>query len=168
MYLSGDTVDFQLGTDPTAAKDRAQAVLGDLRISIGNYQAQMPTAVIYHRKVSAEREKADELSIRHRCGRLLRCSTFAPLANAKINVRVIAGKQYVIEALMNPLEDPRFVANGGSASPRRPFGVTYGDPAGQRTRLRSYWSNQHTGIVDDAVFELVLEPRYWAEIVFSR
>ena len=26
-----------------------------------------------------------------------------------------------------------------------------GDPAGKRTRLRTYWSNQHTGIVNGAV-----------------
>ena len=49
---------------------------------------------------------------------------------------------------------------------RGDFGVTHGDPAGKRTRLRSYWSNQHTGIVDDAVFELMLEPKNWGEVTF--
>ena len=53
MYTGGDTVDFQLGTDPKAAKDRREAVLGDLRLSIGNFQGH-PTAVLY-RKVSATR-----------------------------------------------------------------------------------------------------------------
>jgi hypothetical protein len=46
--------------------------------------------------------------------------------------------------------------------------VTFGDPADQRTRLRSYWSNQHTGIVDDAVDELMMRPAYWGEIQFTR
>ena len=50
---------------------------------------------------------------------------------------------------------------------RGDFGATYGDPAGQRTRLRSYWNNQHTGIVDDAVFELLLEPKNWGELIFQ-
>lgn len=50
---------------------------------------------------------------------------------------------------------------------RGDFGVTYGDPAGRRTRLRSYWNNQHTGIVDDAVFELMLEPKNWGELTFQ-
>ena len=49
---------------------------------------------------------------------------------------------------------------------RGDFGVTHGDPAGKRTRLRTYWSNQHTGIVDDAVFELMLEPKHWGEVTF--
>ena len=49
---------------------------------------------------------------------------------------------------------------------RGDFGVTYGDPAGKRTRLRNYWSNQHVGIVDDAVFELMLEPKHWGELSF--
>ena len=49
---------------------------------------------------------------------------------------------------------------------RGDFDVTYGDPAGQRTRLRSYWNNQHTGSVDDAVFELMLEPKNFGELEF--
>jgi len=44
--------------------------------------------------------------------------------------------------------------------------VTHGDQAGQRTRLRTYWNNQQTGIVDDAVFELQMEPKRWGEIKF--
>ena len=47
------------------------------------------------------------------------------------------------------------------------FGVIHGDPAGKRTRLRTYWSNQHTGIVDDAVFELMLAPKNWGEVSFQ-
>jgi len=50
---------------------------------------------------------------------------------------------------------------------RGDFGVTHGDPAGQRTRLRTFWSNQHTGIVDDAVFELQMEPRNWGELILK-
>ncbi len=45
--------------------------------------------------------------------------------------------------------------------------MTHGDPAGQRTRLRTYWANQHTGIVDDAVFELQMEPRLWGTLMFA-
>ena len=48
LYLGGDTVDFQLGVDPQADKDRSEAALGDLRLSIGNFQGT-PQAVIYRR-----------------------------------------------------------------------------------------------------------------------
>ena len=46
------------------------------------------------------------------------------------------------------------------------FGVTYGVAGGGRTRLRNYWNNQHTGLVDDAVFELKMEPQKWGEFHF--
>ena len=48
MYLGGDTVDLQLGTDPAADKNREEAQQGDLRLSIGNFQGR-PTAVLYRR-----------------------------------------------------------------------------------------------------------------------
>ena len=40
MYARGDTVDFQLGTDPNADELRAEADKGDLRLSIGNFQGE--------------------------------------------------------------------------------------------------------------------------------
>jgi hypothetical protein len=55
-----------------------------------------------------------------------------------------------------------------TAKVRGDFGVTHGDQASQRTRLRTYWSNQHTGIVDDAVFELMIEPKNWGELIFKQ
>lgn len=51
---------------------------------------------------------------------------------------------------------------------RGDLGVTHGGAGGERTRLRSYWSNQQTGIVDDAVFELKMEPANWGELTFTR
>ena len=46
------------------------------------------------------------------------------------------------------------------------FGVTHGDPSGTRTRLRSYGPNQHTGIVDDAAYERMMDPKNWGTIQF--
>jgi len=37
---------------------------------------------------------------------------------------------------------------------RADLGATFGNEATSRTRLRAYWSNQETGLVDDAVFEV--------------
>ena len=47
------------------------------------------------------------------------------------------------------------------------FGATFGDPDGKDTVLRSYWSNQATGLVADAVWEMVLEPKNWGRISFQ-
>lgn len=47
------------------------------------------------------------------------------------------------------------------------LGVTFGNPEGNDTVLRSYWSNQATGLVADEVFELKLEPRNWGRLKFE-
>ncbi len=33
--------------------------------------------------------------------------------------------------------------------------------------LRTHWNNQSTGLVDDEVFELRMEPSNWGEFVFQ-
>ena len=162
LYLSGDTVDFQLGTDAKADSKRDNAALGDLRLSIGNFKGT-PTAVIY-RPVAAK-------------GKIRSAKTFSSgVINSYVvaDVQVLADAQikltrrndgYVVEAAI-PFTALEFTPAAGQTL-RGDFGVTYGDPAGQRTRLRSYWNNQHTGIVDDAVFELMLEPKNWGEVTFQ-
>ena len=50
---------------------------------------------------------------------------------------------------------------------RADFGATHGDQAGRRTVLRTYWSNQNTGLVSDAVFELQMTPANWGEVEFK-
>ncbi len=47
------------------------------------------------------------------------------------------------------------------------IGATFGDQAGGRTRLRTCWSNQHTGIVDDVVLELTIQPKHWGEFALG-
>jgi hypothetical protein len=50
---------------------------------------------------------------------------------------------------------------------RGDFGSTHGDKAGADTALRTHWNNQITGIVNDEVFELKMEPANWGEIKFQ-
>ena len=50
---------------------------------------------------------------------------------------------------------------------RGDVGVTHADPTGGRTKLRTHWANQQTGLVDDIVFELQVSPQNWGEIVFE-
>ena len=161
MYIGGDTVDFQLGTDPQAKKDRGEPAAGDLRLSIGNFQGK-PTAVIY-RKVSTEKKpKVFSSGV----VREYPMDFVDVLANAQITVTPKPNKSgYVVEAAI-PLA-ALGLTPADKLVLRGDFGVTHGDPAGQRTRLRSHWSNQHTGIVDDAVFELQMEPKNWGELMFS-
>ena len=160
MYIGGDTVDLQLGTDPGAKKDRNDAVAGDLRLSIGSLKGQ-PTAVIY-RKVSADK-KAKVFS--SGVVKSYPMDYVDVVAGATFKIKPSPGKGYIVEASI-PLASLGIKPASGLKL-RGDFGVTHGDPAGERTRLRSYWANQHTGIVDDAVFELMMEPKNWGEISFS-
>jgi len=87
-----------------------------------------------------------------------------PEAQIKATIRGRDG--YLVEAAI-PLVALGLAPTDGLLL-RGDLGVTHGDPAGARTRLRSYWNNQHTGIVDDAVFELMMEPQNWGEMEFKQ
>jgi hypothetical protein len=49
---------------------------------------------------------------------------------------------------------------------RGDLGATHGDKSGNDTMLRTHWNNQTTGIVNDEVFELRMEPKNWGELEF--
>ncbi len=87
------------------------------------------------------------------------------LADAKITVKMHPGG-YVVEAAI-PWSDLKLKPSAG-ISVRGDFGVTHGDAGGTRTRLRTYWNNQQTGLVDDAVYELMMEPKNWGELQFTQ
>jgi hypothetical protein len=158
MYVRGDTVDLQLGTDPKAAKDRKEPVSGDLRLSIGPFQGK-PTAVL-NRKVAAEKHP---LSFSSGVIKDYQMDSVIVLSDAKVEVKVdAAGKRYVVEAALPMAALGVTPAEGLTL--RADFGATHGDQAGKRTVLRTYWSNQNTGLVSDEVYELEMTPSAWGEL----
>jgi hypothetical protein len=158
MYARGDTVDLQMGTDPKAAKDRKEAVLGDLRLSIGPFQGK-PTAVVY-RKVAAEKHPK---SFSSGVIKDYPMDSVVVLKEAKIEVKVDAvNKRYMVEAAL-PISELGFQPADGLVL-RADFGATHGDKAGKDTVLRTHWSNQTTGLVSDEVFELQMAPANWGEL----
>ncbi len=159
MYLRGDTVDLQLATVSGGDKARSSAVLGDLRLSIGNVKGT-PDAVIYRPVARDKHRKVFSSGVI----KSYPVDSVIELSDVKVNV-VKRDRDYIVEAAI-PLADLDFHPEAGK-SYQGDFGVTHGDPAGQRTRIRTYWNNQHTGIVDDAVFELQMEPKNWGVITFE-
>ncbi len=159
LYLHGDTVDLQLGTDATAAVGRGEAGPGDLRLSIGNFQGK-PTAMLYRAVSAVKRPRTFSSGIVAAYP-----MDYVDRVDARIHVAIDPGKGYVIEAAV-PLA-ALGLTPGEAHTVRGDFGATHGGASGDRTRLRTYWSNQHTGIVDDAVFELKLEPSRWGELQFK-
>ena len=83
---------------------------------------------------------------------------------ARIEAKV-DGKRYVVEAAI-PLASLGLKVTDGM-SVRGDFGATHGDKAGADTKLRTHWNNQATGLVDDEVFELRMEPANWGELTFQ-
>lgn len=160
MYAMGDTVDFQLGTDAKADPKRKKPVLGDLRVSIGNLNGK-PTAVIY-RPVANKKTPKKFISGVWRDGIVY--DSVLTLSTVKIKVKV-GTRGYTVEAVIS-LKDLGLTPKAGLTL-SGDFGVTFGDPSGQDTVLRSHWSNQATGIVADEVAELMLEPKRWGLLSFE-
>jgi hypothetical protein len=159
MYACGDTVDFQIGTTPSADTKRQKAAKGDLRLSIGNYLGK-PTAVLY-KFISDDKKPRTFTS-----GVIQGYQVDWVDVLAEANVKVKVGKEgYTVEAAV-PL-----ASLGHALTPnlslRGDMGVTHADSSGGRTKFRTYWANQQTGLVDDIVFEFQLTPQNWGEMVFE-
>lgn len=162
MYARGDTVDFQIGTDPNADPKRGQAVLGDLRLSIGNFQGK-PTAVVY-RRIANEKKPRTFFSGVIRDG--YEMQSVVVLQDARIKVQVdAADNRYTVEAAIPLTSLGLSIARGLKL--KGDIGATHGDRVGTDTVLRTHWNNQATGIVADEVFELKMEPKNWGQLVFE-
>lgn len=162
MYAMGDTVDFQIGTDPIADPKRAKAVLGDLRLSIGNFQGK-PTAVVY-RQIANEKRPRKFFSGVIRDG--YEMQSVMELKNANIEVQVDgSNNRYTVEAAIPVASLGLSITPGVKLT--GDIGATHGDRAATDTVLRSYWNNQATGIISDEVFELKMEPKNWGQLVFE-
>ena len=161
MYTSGDTVDFQLATNPQAAPQRSDAVAGDLRLSIGPFQGK-PTAVLYRPVSDVKKPRAFTSGVVAN----YELDFVDVLADARIAVKVQPDqKGYVVEAAI-PLTALAFSPHEGLKL-RGDFGVTHADVSNQRTQLRTYWNNQQTGLVADVVLELKMAPANWGELLFK-
>ena len=162
MYAMGDTVDFQLATDLNADPKRTEAVMGDLRISIGNLKGE-PTAVVY-RRVAKDKQPKTFYSGVIRDGYTM--DSVKVLEDAKITFKVDTRSKdsYVVEAAI-PLKSIG-LAPEKNLKLQGDIGVTHGDEVGSDTVLRTYWSNQQTGIVADEVFELKMSPNNWGMLTF--
>lgn len=159
VYAGGDTVDLQLGVDFKADPEREKAVAGDLRLAIGPIGGK-DTAVLY-RFVSEEKKKRT-FSSGVVQGYEVDYVDVAPTVTAR-SFRRDGG--YIVNVAV-PWKVIG-VAPSSGLQLRGDFGATHGDPAGQRTRLRTYWANQQTGLVDDVVFELQLNPKNWGEVTLE-
>ncbi len=159
LFATGDTVDFQFATNSEANPRRNSPVPGDKRLMVAPYEGE-PTVVLYeHRKPGGANpieftspwrgEKVDHVE---------------RLQDANVAVKNLRDG-YVVEVQI-PLESLNWRIEPG-VSYRGDFGVTFGDPDGRETQLRSYWANPSTMLVDDIPGEIMLHPMMWGEIEFA-
>ncbi len=160
MFLGGDTVDLQLAANPKADKNRREAVLGDVRISIGNFHGK--TTAVAYRKVATDKHPKS-----YNSGTVAQypMDSVIELSDATFEVKVDKNKGYIVEATI-PLATLGITPAEGLKI-RGDMGITLGAKGLKRTALRTYWSNQVTGIVSDAVAELRMEPLNWGDFTFG-
>lgn len=163
MYACGDTVDFQIGTNAKVDIMRTEAALGDLRLSIGNFQGK-PTAVVYRRIATDKHPRKFYSGVVREGYEMQSVVVLGPEAQIAVKVDAMT-KRYVVEAAI-PLKSFGITLTPGLTL-SGDMGVTYGDPDGKDTVLRSYWNNQATGIVADEVYELQLQPANWGKLLFE-
>jgi hypothetical protein len=156
LFATGDTVDFQFACDPKADPKRREPVIGDKRLLIAPHEDKA-LAVLYEHRKPGGRNPIEFTSP----WRGAKVDDVRQIADAKIKVKTDANGYTVTASL--PLADLGLTLSSGQKL-RADFGVTFGDAAGTDTNLRSYWSNQSTGLVDDIPGEIMLAPSLWGEV----
>jgi outer membrane protein assembly factor BamB len=156
LFSTGDTVDFQFACDPKADPKRREPVAGDKRLLIAPHEGKAIAVLYEHRKPGGG--NPIEFTSPWRGTKV---DDVHQLAEAKITVKTEAGGYTVTAAL--PLAELGLTLTPGQKL-RADLGVTFGDAGGTDTNLRSHWSNQSTGLVDDIPGEIMLSPALWGEL----
>jgi hypothetical protein len=156
LFATGDTVDFQFACDPKSDPKRREPVIGDKRLLIAPHEGK-PIAVLYEHRKPGGKNPIEFTSP----WRGAKVDDVRQIPEAKITVKAEANG-YTLTADI-PLADLGLTLTAGQTL-RADFGVTFGDAAGTDTNLRSYWSNQSTGLVDDIPGEIMLTPNLWGEV----
>jgi hypothetical protein len=159
LFKTGDSVNFEFSTDPGARVDRTMPVPGDRRLLIAPFNGK-PLAVLYsHREPGAVHPVPFSSPWRTET-----VDRVTKLESARIKVRTEQGGYLLTAAI--PLADLGLPVRQ-SAILKGDFGVIYGDDAGSIDLLRSYWSNQATGLVNDVPGEIMLNPKLWGALRFE-
>ncbi|YCM46609.1 hypothetical protein V2O64_11320 [Verrucomicrobiaceae bacterium 227] len=158
LFATGDSVDFQFATDPEANPGRRQPVPGDKRLLIAPFEGK-PLVVLYeHRNPGGTDNRPMAFTSPWRGEKV---DNVRRIESAEVGIQ-IEGGSYALTAKI-PLADLNFDP-ASEQTYLADFGVTFGNAAGTDTNLRSYWSNQSTGLVDDIPGEIMLSPNLWGEL----
>jgi hypothetical protein len=153
LFTTGDSVDFQLGTDPDADPKRGDAVPGDLRLLFSVMDGK-PVAVLYRWKTTGAKHPQT-----FTCPwRQYTVEDVQVLTDATVNIDRRSGG-YSLEAAV-PLATLGFDPKPGKQY-RLDLGVIFSDATGTTRLLRMYWANKATGLVNDVPGEIMPTPTLW-------
>ncbi len=160
LFKTGDCVDFQFSTDPKAKAGRGEPVPGDKKLLVAQ-SGDKPIAVLYSYRVPGAKAPVSFSSP----WRTERVDEVTELKFAQISVKPGDGAYDILISV--PLADLGLPAAGQALELLGDFGVIYGDSEGSMDVLRSYWSNQATGLVNDVPGEIMITPRLWGTLKFN-
>ena len=154
LFVTGDSVDLQLGTNPGADPKRGEPALGDLRLLV-SVMDNKPVAVLYRWKTAA----ADKKPVVFTCPwRQHAVDSVTLLTDATVSIQR-AGDGYKVE-LAVPLAALGFKPEAGKEY-KADLGAVFSDATGNNRAARVYWSNKATGLVNDVPGEIMASPNLW-------
>lgn len=156
LFKSGDAIDLQLATDPTADPRRRDAGAGDIRLLIAPMGKE--TVAVLYDYVDPDATTAPVAFTSP--WRRVDIARVQGLDAAQIAVRR-ESQGYTVTAAI-PLADLGL----GAPLPdlRGDLGVIYGDADGSMNVMRSYWANPSTALVSDVPGEAMLTPQAWGTL----
>ena len=162
LFLTGDAVDLQFGTDPAANPARKGAVMGDTRLLLSKL-GDKPVAVVYKASVPGAKKTVSFRSPT----RAVEFDEVVVVDDAQVVITTIPDG-YVVEAAV-PLAS--IGLERGLTAPalwvgrvlRGDAGFIVGDATGNRV-ARIYRFNQDTSVISDIPTEATLSPDKWGEI----
>lgn len=160
LFKTGDSVDFQFSTDPAAAPTRNGPTFGDKRLLIAPFHGR-PIAVLYTYKTKDATQSVSFSSP----WSSTRVDKVEQLKRAQITVSTQSDHYEVVASV--PLADLEIPEVSVAVQLKGDLGVIYGDVTGAVDQLRSYWSNQATGLVNDVPGEATVAPSLWGTLNFE-
>ena len=169
LFKTGDSVDLQIGLDPTAPANRAQPVPGDIRVQMTRTK-DGPVIVIYRYRVpqtervtDSQRQASDSVIFGSPMGRV-EVDRVEKLADVKPVIETMDdGYVFAVSLPWKTLAGREFSPKPGNVL-RGDVGVLFSDPDGGITVERIYWSNRNTSTVADVPPEIKLTPGAWGEM----
>jgi hypothetical protein len=160
LFITGDCVDLQLGTNAAADPKRGDAVVGDIRVSISVLDGK-PVATLYRFKAAGGARP----QVFSSPWRKFSVDNVDVIADARVVINR-RGDGYTLEAAL-PLKALGFAPQPGAAY-RCDLGIILSDPTGTNRAARVYWANKATGLVNDVPGEIMPTPQLWGTAVMEK